>query len=109
MYLQCSTCRIDKAPSEFYKDSTRATGHAPRCKVCTAQAARERRAVLASRSDEEILASVPPTQMCSKCRLVLPSEEFSRTRSNPSGLKRTCRGCSKVLWQQWQKKKQGEG
>lgn len=108
MYLQCSTCRVDKAPSEFYRDCTRATGHAPQCKRCSAEAARKRRQQMASRSEEEILAAVPPTKMCSKCRRVLPSEDFARTRSNADGLKRVCRGCSAELWQQWQQK-QGKG
>lgn len=106
--LTCSTCRIDKMPDEFYRDCTRATGHAPQCKRCSSKAASKRRQQMASRSEAEILAAVPPTKMCSRCRQVKDSSSFSFTRSNADGLKRVCRPCSAELWRSW-KQKQGEG
>ena len=93
----CSTCRVDKALTDFHVSKKGKHGRASQCKECKNKEAGDRNKVLKNTKKPKIL-----TKTCSTCGVTKPISGFSKSTSNVDGYRGQCKVCVKATTQIYQ-------
>jgi hypothetical protein len=100
--IKCNDCNLTKPTTDFGLRSNSKTGRSPRCKCCVNARAREARARLTTRSQEEINRKLEKKHgcrlvdvrlSCSCCNKRLPVSCFSSNPSHFRGYRYECIEC----------------
>lgn len=92
----CSSCKVEKEASEFYKNKTRKfkkrnnIGIDSYCKVCRTEQLEKRKEILKSRMN----INYPTNKECRKCHKQKPSDDFHKNSVNLDGLSSYCKECN---------------
>lgn len=95
MKVRCSSCKIEKEVSEFYKNKARekkkdGTAIDSYCKACRTEQLEKRKEILRSR----ININYPNNKECRKCYKRKPSDSFHKNSVNLDGLSSYCKECN---------------
>lgn len=95
----CSSCHRVLPLSKFPVDRRCRDGLSRRCKRCTRQKKKQRKAtpiITDLRQKQEQKSTEPLThKTCHACKRTLPVEAFHRSNKNKDGLRSTCKACRK--------------
>jgi len=88
----CSSCKVDKPVSQFYKDVRKSLGVSHKCKTCkNADIANLR---LRRANTEKV---IPEEKRCPRCETVKSCKEFSNSKVCKDGLYPYCKICAKAM------------
>jgi len=85
----CATCGVEKAGTDFYRQTAKKDGLASSCKKCLY------RRKNSSRDKLDVREPTVTEKWCPGCLDTLPAEEFTRNRRDRTGLWTYCRDCEK--------------
>lgn len=85
----CSSCKITKTSSEFYKNSTTFDGYSTQCKVCNDISSKRTR----KERYADVVVDWQALRMCTRCDEIKPTSEFRQNKWQKDGVNTWCKSC----------------